>query len=70
MSRHLSASERWEQGDDLPAFNEEHIYTGGIAAHELYTVETRMSSKFSITTQVYQCSIRQISTTIYKYTNT
>ena len=32
-----SASERWQQGDDLTAFNEELIYRE-TAAHELYKV--------------------------------
>ena len=45
---------------------------GKIAAHELYKVRdmNEHKSQFSITTQVNQCSIRQTSTTIYKYTNT
>ena len=63
------ASERWQQGDDLTAFNEELIYRE-TAAHELYKVTDMNDHKppLSTTTQVNQSSIQ--TNVIQLYTST
>ena len=63
------ASERWQQGDDLTAFNEELIYRE-TAAHELYNVTDMNDHKppLSTTTQVNQSSIQ--TNVIQLYTST
>ena len=65
----LIASERWQQGDDLTAFNEELIYRE-TAAHELYKVTDMNDHKppLSTTTQVNQSSIQ--TNVIQLYTST